>query len=511
MSDFCDSDLVLLPAAELAQRIRGRRVSPVEVVEAYLARIDAVNPELNAYVSVSADTAREEAKTAERELGEGRLRGPLHGVPIAIKDLFDFQQGVPNTFGVKEFAGYLPEETAPHVQRLQRLGAIILGKTNTPEFGHKATTDNRLFGPTGTPFAADHNAGGSSGGSAAAVAAGLCALAQGSDGGGSVRIPAALCGVVGLKPSYGLLAGVVRPDAFFAFNPFMGNGPLTRTVEDCVLMFEAMAGFDARDPGSVPLPARSYREALFTPAAGLRVAYLPTLGGFPVAADVAAVVETAARTLESAGVVVEQPEFALPAAHTEVTDLWLRYTGSAMIGLIETFRDSGLDLRAVSWENLPPQLRAAADRAESFSVADTRRDQFLRTAIFDALAAVLDNYDAIITPTTGVAAVPNAADGWTVGPTEIDGQPVDPVLGWCLTHPFNYTGGPAISVPAGLTPDGFPVGLQIASRRFRDDTVLTLAAAFERVAPWHDRLRFPRWDSNDKGLAAAPSLRAGAA
>ncbi|MBL1078839.1 amidase [Nocardia sp. 2] len=492
MSDACATDLVLLPATELAQRIRARRVSPVEVVDAYLARIDAVNPALNAYVTVLADRARAAAKVAEREVSEGRVRGPLHGVPIAVKDLFDFLEGVPNTFGVTEFAGYVPEETAPHVSRLEQLGAIILGKTNTPEFGHKATTDNRLYGPTSTPFAAGHNAGGSSGGSAAAVAAGMCALAQGSDGGGSVRIPAALCGVVGLKPSFGLLAGVVRPDAFFAFNPFMGNGPLARSVEDCALMLEAMAGFDARDPGSVPLPVKSFREAIFQPARGLRVAYLPTLGGFPVAADVAAVIDTAAHALESAGVVVEQPDFTLPASHTEVTDLWLRCTGSAMIGLIETFRDAGLDLRAVSWETLPPHLREATERATTFTTADTRRDQFLRTAIFDALAAIFDRYDAIITPTTGVAAVPNATDGWTVGPTTIDDEPVDPVLGWCLTHPFNYTGSPAISVPAGMTPAGFPVGLQIAAPRFRDDTVLTLAAAFERIRPWHGELRFPR-------------------
>ncbi|GAB2509180.1 amidase [Nocardia heshunensis] len=489
MSNTDVTELVLIPAVELAQRIRSRRLSPVELVDAYLARIETMNPQLNAYVAVLADQARAAAKTAEREVCAGRLRGPLHGVPIAVKDLFDVLAGVPNTFGVKEFAAYVPEETAPHVARLEELGAIILGKTNTPEFGHKATTDNRLFGPTSTPWGAGHNAGGSSGGSAAAVAAGMCALAQGSDGGGSVRIPAALCGVVGLKPSYGLLAGVVRPDAFFTFNPFMGNGPLARSVEDCVLMLEAMAGFDPRDPGSVPLPT-AFREAVFQPAEGLRVAYLPTLGGFPVAPDVRTVIDAAADSLASAGVLVEQPDFTLPAAHGEITDLWLRYTGSAMIGLTETFGDAGLDLRALSWDNLPPQLRDMADRALTFDIAATRRDQFLRTAVFDALTTLFDRYDAIISPVTAVAGVPNAADGWTVGPASVDGETVDPVLGWCLTHPFNYTGGPAISVPAGTTPAGFPVGLQIAAPRFRDNTVLTLAAAFERISPWHNSFDF---------------------
>ncbi|MFI6999792.1 amidase [Nocardia sp. NPDC050175] len=479
------AELVLAPAAELARRIRSRAVSPVEVVDAYLSRIEDKNTQINAYVSVLADEARAAAKTAEAEVAAGRVRGPLHGVPIAIKDLFDFKAGVPNTFGVKEFAAYVPEETAPHVRRLEELGAIVLGKTNTPEFGHKATTDNRLFGPTSTPFALDHNAGGSSGGSAAAVAAGLCALSQGSDGGGSVRIPAAMCGVVGLKPSYGLLAGVVRPDAFFTMDPFMGNGPLARSVEDCALMLDAMAGFDENDPGSVPLATQRYSDAIFAPVAGLRVAYLPTLGGFPVEAEVRTVVDAAVRAFEIAGVEVETPEFALPAPHQEVTDLWLRLTGSAMVSLLEMFGDLGLDLRAVSWDNLPPQLRAVADRGAAMTMAQTRRDQFLRTAIFDAILAVLDGYDAIISPTLAVAGVPNADDGWTVGPDSVAGETVDPVLGWCLTHPFNYSGHPAISVPGGTTAQGLPVGMQIVGRRFRDDTVLSLAAAFERIQPWH--------------------------
>ncbi|MFI9503277.1 amidase [Nocardia sp. NPDC052566] len=479
------ADLVLAPAADIARRIRSRSVSPVEVVDAYLDRIEAKNPAVNAYVRVLADEARAAARVAENEVAAGKVRGPLHGVPIAIKDLFDFKAGVPNTFGVKEFAGYVPEETAGHVTRLENLGAIVLGKTNTPEFGHKGTTDNRLFGPTSTPFAPGMNAGGSSGGSAAAVAAGLCALSQGSDGGGSVRIPAAMCGVVGMKPSYGLLAGVVRPDAFFTFDPFMGNGPLARSVEDCALLLDAMAGFDDRDPGSVPLAKQRYSDAIFAPVSGLRVAYLPTLGGFPVAADVRAVVDASAQLLTDAGVKVDTPEFALPAPHQEVTDLWLRLTGSAMVGMIETFGDLGLDLRAVAWDNLPPQLRAVADRGLAQTSTQQRRDRFLRTAIFDAIADILDRYDAIITPTLAIAGIPNADDGWTVGPDNVEGEPVDPILGWCLTHPFNYTGNPAISVPAGLTPSGLPIGLQIAGRRYRDDTVLALAAAYERIHPWH--------------------------
>jgi len=298
-----------------------------------------------------------------------------------------------------------------------------------------------------------------------------------------------MCGVVGLKPSYGRVAGIIRPDAFFTLNPFMGNGPLARSVEDCALLFEAMTGFETRDPGSVPIADGRYGEAVLASVKGLRVAYLPTLGGFPVAADVRAVIDESVHALHATGVEVDTPSFTLPAPHQEVTDLWIRLTGLAMVSLVEMFSDNGIDLRAMAWDTLPPQLRTIADRGYAMTSVQLRRDQFLRTAIFDALADILDSYDAIVTPTLAVSSVTNADDGWTVGPDSVAGESVDPILGWCLTHPFNYSGNPAISVPGGLTPEGLPVGLQIVGRRFQDSTVLSLAAAYERVRPWQDTYR----------------------
>lgn len=479
-----NSSLTLTSATQLAQRIRSREISPVDVVEAYLDRIEAYNDSINAYVVTMPEEARAAAKASEKALEEGRLHGPLHGVPIAIKDLFDFKAGVPNTFGVKELAGFVPEETSEHVAKLEDLGAIVLGKTNTPEFGHKATTDNRLFGPTSTPFLPGYNAGGSSGGSAAAVAAGLCAVSQGSDGGGSVRIPAALSGVVGFKPTFGRIGDVIRPDAWFAFNPFMGNGPLARTVEDCALLLNAMVGYVARDPGSVPVGNDDYTRSVFGSVQGLKIAYLPTLGGFPVQPDVAAVVDSAVRDLTKLGAVVDVPQFAMPAPHQEVTDLWMRFISLALVSIVEMFSGMGVDLRTTAWDNLPPAVRAEVERGYAMNPVQVRTDQFLRTSIYDVIADVFDEYDLIVSPTLAVSKVPNADDGWTVGPRELNGETIDPTLGWCLTHPFNYTGSPAISVPAGLTPDGAPVGLQIVGRRFADSQVLAAAAALERIRPW---------------------------
>ncbi|HET6885045.1 MAG TPA: amidase, partial [Rubrobacteraceae bacterium] len=203
-------DLCFTPAAELASRIRRRDLSPVEVVEAFLRRIEERNGNLGAYVTVNGDEARGAAKEAERAVMAGGLLGPLHGIPVAIKDLFDYKAGVRNTFGSKPLAGYVPPQNATYVERLERAGAVVLGKTNTPEFGHKGATDNLLVGPTSTPFAPGKNAGGSSGGSAAAVADGLCAVAQGTDAGGSIRIPASFCGAYGFKASFGRVPSATR-------------------------------------------------------------------------------------------------------------------------------------------------------------------------------------------------------------------------------------------------------------------------------------------------------------
>ncbi|HTO04330.1 MAG TPA: amidase, partial [Opitutus sp.] len=280
-------------ATELARLIRAREVSPVEVVSSLFARIDAVNPRLNAFVHLFREEALAKAKAAEAAIASGRECGLLHGVPVAIKDLFDYRAGAPNTFGCKPLAGFIPDVTATYVQALEEAGAIIIGKTNTPEFGHKGITDNLLWGPTSTPFDLTRNAGGSSGGSAAAVAAGLVPLAQGSDAGGSIRIPAAWCGVYGYKASFGRVASVSRPDGFLSHTPFIHAGPLARSVEDAALMLNVMARHDPRDPFSLPAGGIDYVKASRRSIKGLKIAYSPDLDVFPVEEGVARVVEAA--------------------------------------------------------------------------------------------------------------------------------------------------------------------------------------------------------------------------
>jgi amidase/aspartyl-tRNA(Asn)/glutamyl-tRNA(Gln) amidotransferase subunit A len=454
----------------------------VEVVDAYLRRIEQRNPVINAYTLVLADEARSAARAAESAVAAGGPLGLLHGVPVAIKDLDDVA-GVPTSMGSRAVRNRIPTRSAVAVERLLAAGAIILGKTNTPEFGHKGITDNLRFGPTHTPWAIGHNAGGSSGGSAAAVADGLAALAQGTDGGGSVRIPASFSGVVGFKASFGRIPSVTRPDAFLWGHPLVHIGSLARTVADVALMTRVMAGPHARDPLSLPDDGTDYGAKVGRPTGALKVAYSPRLGNFPVDSRVAAVIKSAAATIAAHGMNVNEVELVLKPHHGDLAALWVRTISVHYGAIAEHFKAEGLDLLGEHADELTPDFRAMLETAGRVSAVEHALDDVLRTQVFDALEDVLDRYDVIISPTL-VPPVLNASDGNTRGPLQINGEAVDPLIGWCMTYPINFTGHPAISVPAGLTSDGLPIGLQIIGRRHADETVLAVAAAFERMQPW---------------------------
>src|SRR4051795_3786986 len=298
-------ELAHVPASDLAARIRRRELSPVEVVDAFIARIEARNPSLNAFVYHGFDDARRGAKAAEAAVMAGGPLGPLHGVPTAIKDLFDFKPGWPATFGgVRALKDFRPPWYCAFAERIEEAGAIILGKTNSPVMGFRGTCDNPLFGPSRNPFDTSRNTGGSSGGSAGAVGDGLVPLAEGTDGGGSIRIPASWCGVYGLKPSFGRVPFLVRPNGFGSHTPFLAEGPITRTVEDAELALTALNGYDSRDPFALGGKV-DYRGASSRSIAGLRIADSPDLGVYPVDPAVAETVRRAVDAFIEAGATVE--------------------------------------------------------------------------------------------------------------------------------------------------------------------------------------------------------------
>ncbi len=467
--DMGASELVWLSAQELAQRIRGKELSPVAVVEAVLDRIGAVDPRLNAYCTVAADEARDAASAAEIAILSGEALGPLHGVPVSIKDLI-FTRRLRTAAGSRLLSDHVPEEDAVAVERLRGAGAIIVGKTNTPEFGFKGVTDSPLFGVTRNPWDTTRTPGGSSGGAAAAVAAGLGPLALGTDGGGSIRIPASFCGIYGLKPSFGRVpAGPGLP----GWETFSHTGPLTRTVRDAALMLDVLAGPDDRDRHSLPAVAGDpFLAACDEGIAGLSVAWSADLGHGHVDPEVADLCGDAAARFESLGCHVE---VVVPTWDNPEEIFRTLAAGEAFAA----YRD-----RLEAGERLlDPALVEMLRFGETITAERYLAALLGRRHFWTEVQRFLARFDLLLTPTVAVA--PFALDALPI--REIAGSPVSP-LGWTpFTFPFNLTGQPAASVPAGFTAAGLPVGLQIVGRRHADRTVLAASAAWEAAAPWQAR------------------------
>lgn len=430
-----------------------------------LARIERLNPKLGAYCLVTAESARKQAKAAERRLmRKGASLGALHGVPFSVKDLV-ITKGVRTTWGSKLHADHIPGEDAPAVERLKAAGAILVGKTNTPAFGHLGVTQNLLFGVTRNPWNPDRTPGGSSGGAGAAVAAGMAPLAIGTDGGGSIRIPAAFSGIFGLKPSFGRVP--VYP--FSGAWSLSHAGPMTRTVRDAALMLSEMAGPDERDLFSLPGGKADFARALKGDPTGLRVAWSPTLGYATVDPEVLAATERAARRFKEFGCRVERadPGFA------DLREAWeVIFCGGIAARLAPFLPERRADM--------DPGLLRIIEESMKWPSMKYVQAWFGRLQLWDEVRKFFAKYDLLLTPTV---ACPPFAIGLE-GPGTIGGRPVSAYEWIPFTFPWNLTGQPACTVPCGFTGDGLPIGLQLVGRRFDDATVLRAAAAFEEVEPW---------------------------
>lgn len=455
-------DLAYLSALDLRQQYRSRELSPVEVAEATLARIDAINPSLNALVTITPELAMIQAKAAERAYAGAGEPGPLAGIPVSIKDLTP-TKGIRTARGSLVEPNWIPEEDAPVVERLYAAGAVMLGKTNTPELGWKGDSGNRVFGPTHNPWQPGRTAGGSSGGAAAAVAAGLGPLAQGSDGAGSIRIPASYCGIFGHKPSFGLVPQY--PSS--AVGDISHLGPMTRTVRDAALMLTVIAGGDARDRFSWSSGV-DYLASLDQGIAGLKLAWSPDLGYATVNQEVAAATATAARRFEDLGCTVDEVSPGLPSPQEIINTLW----ASAMAGYFQGRLDRVRDL-------IDPGLLEVVEYGQTLSAAALMAAQGRRGAYNTDMLRFMASYDLLLTPTLPATAFQAGADA-----PDTNGDPDVPNDWTPFTYPFNLTGQPAATVPCGFDQSGLPIGLQIVGRWQSDVTVLRAAAAFEAIAPW---------------------------
>lgn len=456
------TDLCTLGAADARRLIATKALSPVELVDACIDRIEAVDGPLNAIATLDAERARRAALEAERMVLEGRRLGPLHGIPVGIKDLAE-TAGLRTTFGSLLFADHVPARDAGFVASLRAAGAIVLAKTNTPEFGAGAVTTNKVFGMTGNPFAPELTCGGSSGGSAVALATGMVPLATGSDFGGSLRIPAAWCGVVGFRPSPGLVPDAARVRGW---SPLSVEGPMARSVADLALMLSVMAGDDPDDPLSRPVDGAAFRRLPEIDLSGIRAGITEDLGFAPVDRRIRRTFRERMEMLAPAVAVMEPVTPEMEGAD----DVFATLRGAEYLVMhgarAERFAD-----------RLGPQVLANVDYARGLTLDQVVRAEAAMTRIARRFQAMFERVDVVICPAVAVPPFPKEQPHCT----EIDGAPMDGYFRWlAITYGLTLTGCPVVCLPCGRDPEGMPLGIQVCGPKGGDLRVLAIAAALER-------------------------------
>ena len=484
MTDLCD-----LSALELRQLIGARQISPVELLASCRARIERINGALNAFVATCWKRAEGEARAAERAVVAGEALGLLHGLPVGIKDLA-LTKDLRTTFGSPQFAEFVPEADERQVVALRRAGAIVVGKTNTPEFGAGANTVNPVYGATGNPFDPDKTCAGSSGGSAVALATGMVPLATGSDMGGSLRNPAAYCGVVGFRPSPGAVPHELR---LIGWSPLSVQGPMARTVADTALLFGVMAGTDHRDPLSWPHGPAMELETI--DLASLRVAISEDLGFAPVDDGIRRVFRQAIGRIRGAFARADDRDPPLDESANEAFEATRAI--SFLAALAETYRSRP--------EMLGPNIRANVEQGLAMSLEDVARAMQAHTQLYRRFLEFMADYDALICPAMAVPPFPHAQ----LYVEEINGESLRTYFHWlALAYGLTLTAHPVACIPCGRDHTGMPFGIQVCSRRFGDWRALAIAAALERFLQGIAELARPVPDLD--ALAARPPLRSGA-
>ena len=460
-----DNTLVRQSARELARLIRTRAVSPLDVLDAHLAAIKALNPKLNAVVTLAEEQARDNAQRAEQAVMTGEPLGALHGLPVGIKDITQ-TAGIRTTFASPLLKDNVPSEDEEVVRRLKAAGAIVLAKTNTPEFACGANTNNALFGPTRNPWNPALSPAGSSGGSAVAVATGMTALAQGTDYGCSIRIPAAFCGIVGIRPTPGLIPSYPKP---LAWDPGEVHGPLARDAEDAALMLDAMVGFSRISPISVAPPWQSALAELQRreDIKGLRIAYVSDIAGIGVEAEIDATCRGAAAALSKLGAHVDHIEFDASAGRAP----YQTWRGFWMVGRQYE--------RLAQIDAFGPNLKGNVEAGLKLTASDFAAAEETRMAMFDRFHKLFERFDVLLTPAAPVKPYPVEMNF----PDTINGKSFENYIDWIApAYLITLVSLPAATAPAGLSQDGLPIGMQIVAPRFEEPLILRVARLIHRAS-----------------------------
>ncbi|TFF99204.1 MAG: amidase [Promethearchaeota archaeon] len=463
-------ELCYMPAFEMREKIKTQELSSLEITEIIIERIEKINPIINAYCTPTFDYAREMAENADKMVKNGEKLGLLHGLPTSIKDLI-ITKDIKTTYGCVIFEDNIPDQDEVVVKRLKEAGIVLLGKTNTPAFGHQAVTDNEIFGKTKNPWNLERTSGGSSGGAAASVAAGLGPLAIGSDGGGSIRIPSCFCGLYGLKPSFGRIPHY--PKLGLNFITLSHYGPIVRYVKDAALMLDAMKGPHESDQHSLPEENINYFEVVDDKPKDLSIAYSLDLGFVKaINTEVEEAILSAVGKFEQFGWTVEEAEIDLKKPHMAFSTL-------VTAGLAHDF-ESYLDEWA---DKMTPNLVRLIRAGTTYSAIDLLRARMLRKAMYEQVSKLFQKFDILITPTTAVFAF----ELGKMFPNKIGGRRASPTAWMSFTFPFNMTWNPAATIPCGWSSENTPIGMQIVGRRYDEKTVLQVSKAFEEIAPWQDK------------------------
>jgi Asp-tRNA(Asn)/Glu-tRNA(Gln) amidotransferase A subunit family amidase len=474
---------------EIAAGIRNGPYSSTEVVDAYLERIADRDETLNAFITVFEQRARSAAKRADQAIQSDEEIGQLHGVPVAIKDSRAVA-GERHTWGTRLLSDNVATEDDLLVSRLREAGAIVVGKTNLPEFALTGGTDNLLIGPTANPFDEKKMVGGSSGGSAAAVAAGLVPVAHGDDGGGSLRIPASTCGIFTIKPTFGLVPNVTpgRTDAF-GHTPMQSAGPMARCVEDAALMLDVLSGAHPGDPFSVPAGERSYRDAIHDDITGLEIALSPNMDLYPIDSRVRTVVEAAASAFEEAGATVSEVTLDFDHSREAITNAFMCQSNVLTTRFGEQLESSyDIDITGEDRDAVLSYIIEQFEAGRDTSALAYKNADVVRTDVLDTIEQVFADYDLLVGSTLMVPPFDKALLREQPGPSAVDGTQLDDsrwgmLIDWRSTQLSNLTGHPAASIPAGFVND-LPVGMEIVGPHHRDTRVLAASETYEEVRPW---------------------------
>ncbi|HIL31206.1 MAG TPA: Asp-tRNA(Asn)/Glu-tRNA(Gln) amidotransferase subunit GatA [Dehalococcoidia bacterium] len=462
-------EICYMSAGDLSKLVQSKEISPVEIIEAHLTRIDATEPVLNSFITLLADQARKAARQAEKDIQAGRYKGPLHGIPVALKDLYN-TGGVRTTSGSRIFDTFIPTEDCTVAAKFHQAGAILLGKLNMHQFAYGPTGENPDYGHMHNPWNPDMVTGGSSGGSGSAAAAGQCTITTGSDTGGSIRIPAALCGIVGLKPTYGLVSRYGLSSLSWSLDH---PGPMTRTVEDTAITMNVIAGHDPKDVASAKVDIPDYTSALTGDVKGLRIGIVKEYFEAPLDPQVRKAVMDAISLLESMGAEIKEVSYPMFNQSQAISSTVLMAEATAY----------HRDLLEKDGHQLYEPVRQRLEAGLFISAAEYLRAQQARSIFDQQGRRLLDEVDLLAGPTEPVTAPKILASKVMAGEQEVG------VVGALTqyTRPYNINGFPAISVPCGFSDDGMPIGLQLAGRPFDELTVLRAAHAYEQANDWHTR------------------------